>query len=116
MAEREDGLFFESGQGQAVQGEGMDTPIGEKEVEEAYTLLRKYQQGKANLESRVSNAEEWWKNNHWDRFSADSSNENGMKQYIQSAHGKSPKPGRRFTGCSGIKTKRTAWGTWISAW
>ena len=76
MAEREDGLFFESGQGQAVQGEGMDTPIGEKEVEEAYTLLRKYQQGKVNLESRVSNAEEWWKNNHWDRFSADSSNEN----------------------------------------
>ena len=70
MAEREDGLFFESGQGQAVQGEGMDTPIGEKEVEEAYTLLRKYQQGKVNLESRVSNAEEWWKNNHWDRFSA----------------------------------------------
>ena len=83
MAEREDGLFFDSGQAQegpglgtAARKLGTENLIGEREVEEAYTLLRKYQQGKANLESRVSNAEEWWKNNHWDRFSADSSNEN----------------------------------------
>ena len=83
MAEREDGLFFDSGQAQeepglgtAARKFGTENPIGEREVEEAYTILRKYQQGKANLESRVSNAEEWWKNNHWDRFSADSSNEN----------------------------------------
>ena len=71
MAEREDGLFFDSGQAQeepglgtAARKFGTENPIGEREVEEAYTILRKYQQGKENLESRVYNAEEWWKNNH----------------------------------------------------
>lgn len=51
-------------------------PIGEKQIAEAFERLKKYKAGKAALEDRVVNAEEWWKNNHWERFGSDSSNEN----------------------------------------
>lgn len=51
-------------------------PIGEKQIGEAMERLRKYKTGKAALDERVVNAEEWWKNNHWERFGSESSNEN----------------------------------------
>lgn len=40
--------------------------IGRKEVAEADALLRKYKQGKANLEQRIVDNEQWYKLRHWE--------------------------------------------------
>lgn len=61
---------------QAEESQGSSQPIGENEIEEAYTTLTKYKNERSHLTSRIVNAEEWWKNNHWERFDSDSSNEN----------------------------------------
>ena len=50
--------------------------IGEKQIEEAYARLQKYKAGKKALETRIVNAEEWWKNNHWERFGHEAQNSN----------------------------------------
>ena len=50
--------------------------IGKKEVDDAYARLQKYKEGKAALETRIVGAEEWWKNNHWQRFNSEFSNVN----------------------------------------
>lgn len=50
--------------------------IGEKQIEEAYARLQKYKAGKKALETRIVNAEEWWKNNHWERFGHETQNSN----------------------------------------
>lgn len=41
-------------------------PIGTEEVTEALATWIKYKDGKANLESRVVEHEQWWKQRHWD--------------------------------------------------
>lgn len=38
--------------------------IGEKEIQQAVTVLNKYKQGKANLEKRIIANEQWWKLQH----------------------------------------------------
>lgn len=53
-----------------------EQPIGTKEIDEALQTLLQYKRDKQALTERIVNAEEWWKNNHWDRFSSDSSNPN----------------------------------------
>lgn len=40
--------------------------IGKEEIQDAIQTLSKYKQGKANLEKRIVNDEEWWKLRHWD--------------------------------------------------
>jgi hypothetical protein len=40
--------------------------IGKKEVAEADAILRKYKQGKANLEQRIIDNEQWYKLRHWE--------------------------------------------------
>lgn len=50
--------------------------IGKKEVDDAYARLQKYKAGKAALETRIVGAEEWWKNNHWQRFNSEFRNAN----------------------------------------
>ena len=40
--------------------------IGREEVLEAMEILRKYKSGKANLERRVVENEQWWKMRHWE--------------------------------------------------
>ena len=40
--------------------------IGRKEVAEADVILRKYKQGKANLEQRIVDNEQWYKLRHWE--------------------------------------------------
>ena len=40
--------------------------ITEKEVQEAAAILAKYKSGKANLERRIVEDEQWWKLRHWD--------------------------------------------------
>lgn len=41
-------------------------PIGKEEIDEAYATFMKYKDGKANLESRIVENEQWWKQRHWD--------------------------------------------------
>lgn len=40
--------------------------IGEAQVKEADEILRKYKQGKANLEKRIIENEQWYKLRHWE--------------------------------------------------
>lgn len=44
----------------------LDVPVNEKTVAEALQTLRKYKEGKANLEKRIVEEERWWKLRHWD--------------------------------------------------
>lgn len=46
-------------------GEPQARKIGPKEVKEAAAILQKYKSGKANLERRVIEDEEWYKIRHW---------------------------------------------------
>lgn len=41
-------------------------PIGKTQVEEAYQTLLKYKQGKANLEQKIVDNEQWYKIRHWE--------------------------------------------------
>ena len=41
-------------------------PIGKEQVAEAAQTLKKYKDGKSNLESRIVEEERWWKLRHWD--------------------------------------------------
>lgn len=40
--------------------------IDKKVIEEAISILKKYKDGKSNLESRIVEEERWWKLRHWD--------------------------------------------------
>lgn len=40
--------------------------IGKKEIAEAIATLKKYKDGKSNLEDRIVEEERWWKLRHWD--------------------------------------------------
>ena len=41
-------------------------PIGKVQVQEAMQILQKYKSGKANLENRIVQNEQWYKMRHWD--------------------------------------------------
>ena len=43
-------------------------PIGKKEVEAAQATLQEYKRGKANLERRIVENEQWYKMRHWDQI------------------------------------------------
>ena len=56
--------------GQEIPAELPETPrhepkIGAKEIADAAETLRKYKAGKANLEARIIDNEQWWKLRHW---------------------------------------------------
>lgn len=51
-------------------------PIGKEQILEASEILKKYKDGKANLEARLIENEEYWKLNHWKQFQAKSFNQN----------------------------------------
>lgn len=53
---------------------GREGPIGETQIIEAEAILRKYKEGKVNLERRIIEDEEWWKMRHWDQFQTKSEN------------------------------------------
>ena len=40
--------------------------IGDEDVAKAISTLQKYKDGKANLEERVIQDEQWWKLRHWE--------------------------------------------------
>lgn len=52
-----------------VQPEQAEQPagrIGKEEIQEATRVLQEYKKGKASLEQRVVDNEQWWKLRHWD--------------------------------------------------
>lgn len=51
-------------------------PIGTEQVKEAAETLEKYRKGKANLEQRIIDNEQWWKMRHWEQIRAKSNNPN----------------------------------------
>ena len=62
-------------QGGAVGGiRGSEMPIGAKQIAEASTTLRKYREGKANLENRIVDNEQWYKLRHWECLRGDKKN------------------------------------------
>ena len=42
--------------------------IGPAELKRAMEILRRYKAGKAGLERRILDNEEWWRMRHWDRI------------------------------------------------
>ena len=60
------------GQGINAQSGAMDgfkalsAVIGKEQVQEAYATLQRYKQGKANLEKRIVDNEQWYKLRHWE--------------------------------------------------
>ncbi len=51
---------------QGVAGGAGQQPIGKTQVQEAYQTLLKYKQGKANLEQKIIDNEQWYKLRHWE--------------------------------------------------
>lgn len=56
----------ESVNGQSGE-ENYSNKIGKKEIQEANQILRKYKEGKKQLENKIIANEEWWKMRHWSR-------------------------------------------------
>ena len=77
-AESEAQRLMQQKQAQMMQGQGMDANgamngfqalaqvIGKEQVREANLTLQKYKQGKANLEKRIIDNEQWYKLRHWE--------------------------------------------------
>lgn len=50
----------------AVEDIAREKPIGKKEIAKAVETLKKYKDGKTNLESMIVENEEWYRMRHWD--------------------------------------------------
>jgi hypothetical protein len=70
--------IYQMQQQQMMQGQGMNPQgvmdgfkaltqvIGKKQIQEANAILQKYKEGKANLEKRIVDNEQWYKLRHWE--------------------------------------------------
>lgn len=57
----------ENKQAEMLLKRGKDTVmIGDEEIKKAAEILRKYQDGKKNLENRIVEGEKWWQLRHWE--------------------------------------------------
>lgn len=54
--------------GQAEESAVPAGRIGEEEIREAARVLQEYKRGKANLEARIIDNEQWWKLRHWEQI------------------------------------------------
>ena len=54
------------GQAEAATGAGLSMPIGTEQIRAAYQELQKYKAGKANLEEKIIDNEQWFKLRHWE--------------------------------------------------
>ena len=54
--------------GQAAESAVPAGRIGEEEIREAARVLQEYKRGKANLEARIIDNEQWWKLRHWEQI------------------------------------------------
>lgn len=57
---------FRGAQEEAAEEMDAGLPIGKREIDKAMETLRKYQQGKSALDSRIRGNEEWYRLRHWD--------------------------------------------------
>lgn len=58
--------------------------IGEKEIQEAASILKKYKDGKAALESRIIEDELWWELRHWEAIRGEHGGISGsMRVYLE---------------------------------
>lgn len=55
----------DAGMERTITAQASRQPVGEQQIMEAMKTLRKYKQGKANLEARIIDDEQWWKLRHW---------------------------------------------------
>ncbi|MBP3936414.1 MAG: hypothetical protein IK954_02380 [Clostridia bacterium] len=53
----------------------LEQKIGKEQVQKAVQILQKYKQGKANLENKIIENEEWYKLRHWEQMRKSSKNE-----------------------------------------
>ena len=77
-AESEAQRLYEAQKAEMMQGQGMSPSgamlgtralsqaIGKEQIQEANLILQKYKQGKANLEKRIVDNEQWYKLRHWE--------------------------------------------------
>ena len=77
-AESEAESLYQKRQGMMINGQGrsangalngtkaLTQPIGRVQVQEAYKTLQKYKEGKANLEQKIVQNEQWYKQRHWE--------------------------------------------------
>jgi hypothetical protein len=77
-AESEAQKLYQAQQMQMMMGQGMNglgvmdgfkalaQVIGKKQIQEANVILQKYKEGKANLEKRIVDNEQWYKLRHWE--------------------------------------------------
>lgn len=77
-AESEARRLYEAQKQRMMQGQGVDAMgamngfkaltqvIGKEQVQKASTILQKYKEGKANLERRIVENEQWYKLRHWE--------------------------------------------------
>lgn len=83
-AESEAQRLYEAKKAKMMQGQGMSASgamlgtralsqaIGKEQIQEANLILQKYKQGKANLETRIVDNEQWYKLRHWECMRAKS--------------------------------------------
>lgn len=57
--------------GQRAEGLGRKLPVGVDEIRRARETLKKYKDGKSNLEQRIVNNELWYRMRHWDLMDKD---------------------------------------------
>ena len=67
------------------QTAGEKPRIGEQEVRRAAELLKKYRQGKVNLERRIIDNEQFWKLRHWEQM--EKAGEGGNPEDVRPASG-----------------------------
>ena len=70
LAERQKAEMLR-GQGVGMNGavdgfRALEQPIGKEAVQKATQILKKYKEGKANLERRIVDNEQWYKLRHWE--------------------------------------------------
>ena len=77
-AQSEAQRLYQMQQQRMMQGQGMNAsgalngmraierPIGTEQIQKANTTLQKYKEGKANLERRIVDNEQWYKLRHWE--------------------------------------------------
>lgn len=59
-------LDFLKNKAQGMPSNKPKLPVGKTEVQEAYKTLLRYKEGKANLEQKIVDNEQWYKIRHWE--------------------------------------------------
>lgn len=60
----------------AAPQNGLSGVIGQEQVEEALSVLKKYKEAKTTLENRIIDNEQWFKMRHWEQLRSNQNSEN----------------------------------------